>query len=438
MPAKGKAPAVAPADAHGAGRDGGGGCEGCSGRKGSGRREVGGRCEGGSGCEGCGGREGGSGREGSSGREGRGGCQGGGGCEGRRRCQGDAGYQGRCACGGATCPGSEAARNQGSAGKGRAQGSAQGSAGNVRRLPRQHAVVGDRRRRAGHPCGAWRIDRLAPAQDDQVRGQHHLGNGHQDEHGVRFHGRRRREYGRQLAGERLQPRGPGQHRHGRSRPDRRSRGLPGLRSRRAGRGNPEGRAEEGSAAAGNLSQAAGDPRAAQQAVGVRDGGIRAVRGLQRSGRDMAQGGCAGAPARSQQSDVRRRRRAGCGCASDRDGRKRGTGGKEGDDDGLEFQMDEEISISPTSGATPKTPADILAGAESELEKTAKQHRRHDCGRRRCGRRRDGGRAVCGQVRRGDARGRALPTRSRPRGKASATARNSTSISNSTMPTSLRR
>src|SRR4029450_444879 len=39
--------------------------------------------------------------------------------------------------------------------------------------------------------------------------------------------------------------------------------------------------------------------------------------------------------------------------------------------GLEFQMDEEISISPTSGAQPKTPADILAGAESELEKTAK-------------------------------------------------------------------
>ena len=34
-------------------------------------------------------------------------------------------------------------------------------------------------------------------------------------------------------------------------------------------------------------------------------------------------------------------------------------------------MDEEISISPSSGARPKSPADILAGAESELEKTAK-------------------------------------------------------------------
>ena len=41
------------------------------------------------------------------------------------------------------------------------------------------------------------------------------------------------------------------------------------------------------------------------------------------------------------------------------------------DRGGEFQMDEEISISPTSGAKPKSPADILAGAESELEKTAK-------------------------------------------------------------------
>ena len=41
------------------------------------------------------------------------------------------------------------------------------------------------------------------------------------------------------------------------------------------------------------------------------------------------------------------------------------------DAGLEFQMDEDISISPSSGAKPKTPADILAGAESELEKTAR-------------------------------------------------------------------
>jgi pilus assembly protein FimV len=41
------------------------------------------------------------------------------------------------------------------------------------------------------------------------------------------------------------------------------------------------------------------------------------------------------------------------------------------DDSMEFQMDEEISISPTSGAVAKTPADILAGAESELENTAR-------------------------------------------------------------------
>ncbi len=45
----------------------------------------------------------------------------------------------------------------------------------------------------------------------------------------------------------------------------------------------------------------------------------------------------------------------------------------GGDRSLEFQMDEEISISPSSGAKPKSPADILAGAESELEKTAKLH-----------------------------------------------------------------
>ncbi len=41
------------------------------------------------------------------------------------------------------------------------------------------------------------------------------------------------------------------------------------------------------------------------------------------------------------------------------------------DRGGEFQMDEEISISPSSGAAPKSPADILAGAESELEKSTK-------------------------------------------------------------------
>lgn len=43
----------------------------------------------------------------------------------------------------------------------------------------------------------------------------------------------------------------------------------------------------------------------------------------------------------------------------------------GGDHSLEFQMDDEISISPSSGVAPKSPAAILAGAESELEKTAK-------------------------------------------------------------------
>lgn len=41
------------------------------------------------------------------------------------------------------------------------------------------------------------------------------------------------------------------------------------------------------------------------------------------------------------------------------------------DPALESRMDEEISISPTSGAKAKSPADILAGAASELEKTAR-------------------------------------------------------------------
>ncbi len=40
-------------------------------------------------------------------------------------------------------------------------------------------------------------------------------------------------------------------------------------------------------------------------------------------------------------------------------------------EGLEYQMDEEISISPASGAQPKSPADILAGAESEVEKSVR-------------------------------------------------------------------
>src|SRR6266542_2837199 len=39
--------------------------------------------------------------------------------------------------------------------------------------------------------------------------------------------------------------------------------------------------------------------------------------------------------------------------------------------GLDFKLDEEISITPSSGAQPKSPIDILAGAESELEKSTK-------------------------------------------------------------------
>jgi pilus assembly protein FimV len=39
--------------------------------------------------------------------------------------------------------------------------------------------------------------------------------------------------------------------------------------------------------------------------------------------------------------------------------------------GLDFKLDEEISISPSSGAKAKSPMDILEGAESELERTAR-------------------------------------------------------------------
>ena len=44
------------------------------------------------------------------------------------------------------------------------------------------------------------------------------------------------------------------------------------------------------------------------------------------------------------------------------------------DGGLDFKLDEEISISPTSGAAPvraKSPIDILAGAQSEVEKSTR-------------------------------------------------------------------
>ncbi len=43
------------------------------------------------------------------------------------------------------------------------------------------------------------------------------------------------------------------------------------------------------------------------------------------------------------------------------------------DRGMDFQLDEDISISPTSGATRKSAADILAGAQSELDKTERHH-----------------------------------------------------------------
>ena len=45
------------------------------------------------------------------------------------------------------------------------------------------------------------------------------------------------------------------------------------------------------------------------------------------------------------------------------------GGTREGDSTIDFRMDDDISVSPTSGVKPKTPADILAGAQSELDKT---------------------------------------------------------------------
>lgn len=43
------------------------------------------------------------------------------------------------------------------------------------------------------------------------------------------------------------------------------------------------------------------------------------------------------------------------------------------DRGMDFQLDEDISISPTSGGTKKSAADIMAGAHSELDQTERHH-----------------------------------------------------------------
>ena len=132
---------------------------------------------------------------------------------------------------------------------------------------------------AGRPVA----DRRTPPQDGEVRGQHHRRHRHQDQHRIRLDRRRRRQHRRELARDRFQPRRSRQHRYRRGRSDRRSRGVSRLRARCPGRGDPEGRAEEGSAAPGNLSQAPRDPRPAQQAVGVRDRRGRAVFRLPRQG-----------------------------------------------------------------------------------------------------------------------------------------------------------
>ena len=227
---------------------------------------------------------------------------------------------------------------------------------------------------------------------------------HQDQHRVRLDGRRRRQHRRQFARERLQPRRPRQHRHRRSRPDRRSRGVPRLRPRRAGRGNPEGRAQEGSAAPGNLSQAARDPRPAQQAVGVRDRRGRALLGVAadraKSGRRRS---ALGRQLDPEQSDVRRGRRRGCR-GRGRCGRRRrrppqtrrrrrrraereGRGGARSDSacrDVRErhrryrrrarFQARRgNLDLAVVGTARPKSPIDILAGASARSRSPRRAH-----------------------------------------------------------------
>ena len=269
----------------------------------------------------------------------------------------------------------------------------------LRRSPRQHAVVGDRRRCARRAGRHRRTRRRAPPQDDQVRGQHHLGHRHQDQHGVRLDRRRRRQHRRQFARERFQPRGPRQHRHRRSRSDRRSRGVPRLRPRRAGRGNSQGRAEEGSAAPGDLPQAARDPRAAQQAVGVRDRRRRALFGVAaaraKSGRRRWRSAASSIPTIrcSPKAAPRRRPRPRQAASRPPQPRRRCTRNPScatkchGARDPAYRRTWPRTSAIPAAGSTssstrksrsrrhraakPKSPIDILAGAESALEKTAK-------------------------------------------------------------------
>ncbi len=47
------------------------------------------------------------------------------------------------------------------------------------------------------------------------------------------------------------------------------------------------------------------------------------------------------------------------------------GGTQEGDSSVEFRLDDDLSVSPTSGAKAKSPADILAGAQSALDKTAR-------------------------------------------------------------------
>ena len=113
--------------------------------------------------------------------------------------------------------------------------------------------------------------------------------------------------------DRFQPRGSRQHRHRRSRSDRRGRGLSRLRTRRAGRGNPEGRAARRiRSARRSTSSCSRSTRSTTSRRRSRRSPPSSIRCRKGKGEVWQKAVDARAPTRSQQPDVRRRRGRGSG------------------------------------------------------------------------------------------------------------------------------
>jgi FimV-like protein len=104
-------------------------------------------------------------------------------------------------------------RLEGCAEIGHREAAAEARAVVLRRPLRWHARMGDRRRRARSARRHRSAHRCTPAQDGEVRGQHHRRHRHQDEHRVRLDRRRCRQHRREFARDGLQPRRSRQHRH---------------------------------------------------------------------------------------------------------------------------------------------------------------------------------------------------------------------------------